>query len=417
MQRHKRYVVAFNRDRDFYQLPLALAEAGRLEALITDLYVPDALAGGKLSEAMGLTHRRVDGLPSKLVRSSATALLLQTVGLKFARTDRARNLLFNRLDAGLSSKAGRIALARGAHAFLYSGYALEAFEMLQGTDTRRLLFVYHPQGDYVQAILEEDFSRHPEVAASHQRHIEEITINEGDRVAREIKLATEIVCASTFTAQSVKACLGSKGTRVTTVPYGCFTAVAANRPDDRRERGKPRVLFVGQGTQRKGLHHLIKAWSQKLGEIADLTLVVNSLDPGIGRMMEALPDRPKVLTALSRDSLESEFAAADIFVLPSLVEGFGLVYLEALSAGCFVIGTQNTGLPDLRPPADVAAVLPAGDSEALRETLEKSIMQVRNGSISRGEIRAFAAAQTWTEFRKGIINVVQRADSESAKAT
>jgi glycosyltransferase involved in cell wall biosynthesis len=404
------YCVAFNRDRDFYQVPAALAVAGKLKALVTDLYLPDALEGGWLSRRLGLDHRHFKTVPSSLVKWSPEALWLQMVALRSAKSERRRSEIFNCIDAALSRKAGREALRSGAGLLLYSGYALEAFNMAKETGLPRLLFVYHPQGDYVRQILEEDFSRHPEVAASHQRHLDEIVMNEGARVAGEIGLATGIACASRFTARSVRTCMGSKDVEPAVIPYGCFTSVSRN-PGRSFKASRPQVLFVGQGTQRKGLHHLLKVWREGFQQNADLTLVLNQVDPGITAMISALPVRPRVVEGLSREDLTSEFERADLFVLPSLVEGFGLVYLEALSAGCYVIGTNNTGLPDLDAPPEAATVIPAGNLDQLRAVLEASIARIAREGSDRDFIRSFAATRTWNNFGQGILDFVERSES------
>lgn len=407
-----KYVAAFNRDRDFYQVPAALAEANRLDSLVTDLYLPDALKGGWLSRMLGLVHRHCEAVPSSRVKWSLEALCLQLVSLRSAKSERRRSEIFNRIDCALSRKAGRRALRSGAGLLLYSGYALEAFKMVQDAGVPRLLFVYHPQGDYVRRILEEDFSRHPEVAASHQRHLDEIVMNEGERVAEEIGLATGIACASSFTARSVRACMGSKNVEPAVIPYGCFPPVSRS-PGRSFKASRPQVLFVGQGTQRKGLHHLLKVWREGFHHNADLTLVLNQVDPGITVMISALPVRPRVLEGLSRKELVSEFERADLFVLPSLVEGFGLVYLEALSAGCHVIGTDNTGLPDLGAPSEAATVIPSGDLDQLQAALKAAIARAAKEGFDRDVIRSFAATKTWENFRAGIRHFVESSERKS----
>jgi glycosyltransferase involved in cell wall biosynthesis len=402
-----KYVVAFNRDRDFYQLPAALSDVGKLEALVTDIYLPEFLQDAVLSRMLGIAHRYSEAVPSSLVKSSPQALWLQIIALRMAKSEHERSQIFNRLDANLSFIAGRLALRSGAGLFLYSGYALEAFQMVQDTDLPRLIFVYHPQGDYVRRILEEDFSHHAEVAISHRRHMEEITINEGDRVAEEIRSATGISCASSFTAESIRANLTNQQMRIAVVPYGCFTQRKC-RLDIVEEVSRAQVLFVGQGTQRKGLHHLLKVWADGFEKVADLTLVLNQLDPGIAALLNALPIQPRIFEGLSRDKLIGEFQRADIFVLPSLVEGFGLVYLEALAAGCHVIGTSNTGLPDLAAPAEAATIIQAGDLDHLRSALEIAIGKAAASGYDHDSIRAFAAIRTWDHFRAGIRNFVKK---------
>jgi len=400
------YCVAFNRDRDFYQVPVALATAGKLESLVTDIYLPDRFKDSRIFRYLGLDHRHSDSLPSSFVRFSPKALWLQIVSLKLSRNDRRRSEIFKHLDSILSRKVGHLSLQSGSGLFLYSGYALEAFEMVLDSKLPRLLFVFHPQGDFVRQILEEDFARHPEIGFSHRRHLNEIALIEGQRVADEISLATGIACASTFTAASVQSCAPSLKSEIGIIPYGCFPSIpVVNNVFNKSSR--PQLLFVGQGTQRKGLHHLLKVWRDGFYLDADLTLVVNQLDPGIAQMISALPVAPTVLERLSRAELLLQYQRADIFVLPSLVEGFGLVYLEALSAGCHVIGSSNTGLPDLAPPLEAATVIPAGDPESLFTSLQSAITIAANGGFNRGYIQAFAATRSWQAFRSGILGFLE----------
>jgi glycosyltransferase involved in cell wall biosynthesis len=403
------FVVAFNRDRDFYQAPAALAEVGRLSCLVTDLYMPDAVAGTWLPRKAGLDHRHCKLVPSTFVKCSPKVVWWQMADLRWARGDEGRGEVFHRIDSHLSNLAGQESSRSGAGLFLYSGYALEAFEMHRDGGVPRLLFVYHPQGDYVRKILEEDASLYPVVAFSHQRHLDEIAINEGERVAEEVGLATGIACASSFTARSVRACLDKTDLEPSVIPYGCFPPVSEHLRD-KQKASRPQILFVGQGTQRKGLHHLLKVWREGFHRSADLTLVLNQVDPGIMALANGLPARPRLLEGLDRKDLLAEFERADVFVLPSLVEGFGLVYLEALAAGCHVIGTRNTGLPDLGAPEEVATVIPAGDLDALREALEMSISNVVAGGYNGAFIRSFAATRTWENFRQGIRDFVDQAE-------
>jgi glycosyltransferase involved in cell wall biosynthesis len=288
---------------------------------------------------------------------------------------------------------------------------LEAFSLAEHRHTKKLLFVYHPQGDFVRKILEADAAQHPEVAVSHRAHLEEIALNEGDRVRDEILLADGVACASRFTAASVRAVAGAPHV-VSVIPYGCFadaagSAISAIRP----KLAKPQVLFVGQGTQRKGLHHLLKVWARGLFRDAELTLVVNNMDPGIAKLIDQLAAKPRLLQGLTKQQLQAEYERADVFLLPSLVEGFGLVYLEALSAGCHVIGTTNTGLPDLEAPSESASLVAPGNLDELQATLQRSIQAAASVGFDRAAIRRFAATRTWENFRQGIRDFVSEAEA------
>ena len=85
--------------------------------------------------------------------------------------------------------------------------------------------------------------------------------------------------------------------------------------------------------------------------------------------------------------------------MPSLVEGFGHVYLEALARGCPVLGTANTALPDLGGEADGIFVTPAGDVEALTAALERLASTAARRSKLRAAARVTAERYPWHAFR------------------
>lgn len=387
------YVVAFNRDRDSYHVPRALNEVGCLARLITDLYIPDACAASSLVRWLGLDHRRHPSIPSDKVESSAAAILLQILGLRMAQTSRQRLAVFDRLDRGLSRKALKSAIALDAHALLYHGYALECFKAPEMRDRRRILYVYHPAAGLAATILERDLIAFPEVGWSFDFHMAEMAANSAERLTEEMKLATEIVCASGFTRRSIEYAIGT-GKLIHVVPLGCSKPAQA-AAEIQQSGHRPRLLFVGQGVQRKGLHHLLTVWKGRGDWGADLTIVASKLDPAIKAKAESPGAPVTLMRALPRKQLYREFSAADIFVMPSLIEGFGIVYLEALSAGCFVIGSKNSGLPDLGVSANVASLIEPGNLGDLEAALGAAIARIAGGGTSREEISRFAAACEW----------------------
>jgi glycosyltransferase involved in cell wall biosynthesis len=68
--------------------------------------------------------------------------------------------------------------------------------------------------------------------------------------------------------------------------------------------------------------------------------------------------------------LQELFKSSSLFAMPSLVEGFGQVYLEALAHGYPVLGTPNTGLPDLCGDNDVIWQVEPGQIDQLVSALE-----------------------------------------------
>ena len=86
----------------------------------------------------------------------------------------------------------------------------------------------------------------------------------------------------------------------------------------------------------------------------------------------ALENRVAVLGAVSPQHLATLYAEADVFVLASHFEGYGMAYAEAIAHGLPVIGTTGGAIPDTVPP-DAGLLVPPGDMPALAKALRRVI--------------------------------------------
>jgi glycosyltransferase involved in cell wall biosynthesis len=225
----------------------------------------------------------------------------------------------------------------------------------------------------------------------------------------ELMLADVILCASTFTRSGILRRLAQLGRRGDVVipgpiPYGAAPVAAALAPA-RHERVE--FLFLGQGIQRKGLHHLLVAWRELAPRpaVARLTVVASAPDPAILGLADGVPG-VRVLPRLPRPELDAVMAASDVLVLPSLVEGFGLVITEALGHGLHVIATTSTGLVDLDPDPLAGQVIAAGSLDELARSILRAVDPANR---SRASAVQTAARWPWDRFRAGIVAGVQQA--------
>jgi glycosyltransferase involved in cell wall biosynthesis len=163
-----------------------------------------------------------------------------------------------------------------------------------------------------------------------------------------------------------------------------------------RKNNRHRLIFVGSLSQRyKGLHVLLAALQLCQTSGWDLELVVLG-DGFYRRDYEKLADfwqlqNVNFLGYLKEGlSIFEQLDQADLFVMPSLVEGLPRAMIEAMACGLPCIGTKIGGIPELLAEEDM---VPPGDAMALAE----KIMQVLSDPAKMQEIseRNFRTAQDY----------------------
>jgi glycosyltransferase involved in cell wall biosynthesis len=134
------------------------------------------------------------------------------------------------------------------------------------------------------------------------------------------------------------------------------------RPAARRERPRPRVLFVGGRFTEKGGADLLAALGERLGEAVDLDLVTPAPvppRPGV-RVHRLEPSDPRLL------DLQQQ---ADALCLPTHGDAAPWVVLEAMACGTPVLASAVGGIPDLLDGGRAGVLVPHGEPRALGEAL------------------------------------------------
>ena len=187
-----------------------------------------------------------------------------------------------------------------------------------------------------------------------------------------------IVCVSRFEAGRAQE-IGIAPSLLSVVPNGVsdVTTDATSVSDAAREwpEGRLHLLFVGRLDRQKG----IDVYYDALRELGDLVFGVVVGSPVVGDAAPALPPaNARVLGWRTRSQITSLYAAADVLVVPSRWEAFGLVAVEAMRAGLPVIATRVGGIPEavedgvtgrlieVDSPLQLAAVLTSLDAATLR---------------------------------------------------
>ncbi|RUT04630.1 hypothetical protein DSM106972_041990 [Dulcicalothrix desertica PCC 7102] len=401
------YVCAFRGRRDNYQIPLALVEKGLLNQLITDFYAVNYIQ--KVSPLLPkkwqnkISFRLESNIPVEQVKCLwGSAVLEQTrhyLGFSPATT-------FAWLDQNFAEAAASQARKTKSNLLLYTPYAWEAFIASYQHNPRKILFEFHPHPEVEIPLLAQDLIRFPFVQESYLEqtgaHLPEKLIV---RVKECWRHADIILCASSFTKQTLVAA-GAEHNSCKVIPYGIDLPVLPLHSFKLDSLDSFQALFVGSGCQRKGLHHLLYAWQKAhLPKESLLTLVCRYLDPGMESLVSQTP-RVRLIRGIDAASLRHLYHNSSLFVMPSLTEGFGQVFLEALSYGCPVLGTANTCLPDLGREEDGIFLTEVGNLDHLISQLEYLSNFIPATPEIRKKARFCAERFPWKSFRDAICRVL-----------
>jgi glycosyltransferase involved in cell wall biosynthesis len=187
--------------------------------------------------------------------------------------------------------------------------------------------------------------------------------------------SNRVVVTSPATARLLAADYGVSSEHITVVVPGVERRSFARGSSD----GKISLLSVGSVVPRKGYDILVTALAGLKDLAWRLTIAGDrSRDPAAAFWLDAaiqrlgLDGRVDVLGAVADDRLADLYDAADLFVLASRFEGYGMAYAEAIAHGVPVVGTSAGAIPETVPPG-AGVLVPPDDIEALAVALRRLI--------------------------------------------
>ncbi|SFU41706.1 glycosyltransferase family 4 protein [Halomonas korlensis] len=237
-----------------------------------------------------------------------------------------------------------------------------------------------------------------------------------------LALARRVIVTSPYTARGL-ARYRVPSERIRVVEPGVDPAPLAASAMDLEVPGPRRLLCVATLTPRKGLDLLVEALAGLVDR--DWTgAMVGSLDrdPAHAAKLLAqtqrlgLDERLAWLGECDAKGLAQAYHRAELFVLPSHYEGYGMVVTEALARGLPVLTTTGGALGDTLPPHAGIAV-PPGDTQALREALAAWLDDAAlRRRLRRGARQAREALADWRQAGERFIAALDDIDASRAKA-
>jgi glycosyltransferase involved in cell wall biosynthesis len=236
---------------------------------------------------------------------------------------------------------------------------------------------------------------HPLALETGLSKAEAAALQESERAA--LAAARHVVATSNTTARILTADYGVPRERLSVVTPG--TDRVETPP--RAAGAQINLLAVGAVVPRKGYDVLVAA----LGALASLPwrLAIvgdNSRSPSTLARLAAdieargLTGRIELCGAVSAEQLTRHYASADLFVLPSRFEGYGMAYTEAIAHGLPVVGTTAGAIPEA-VPLGAGVLVPPDDVASLTATLRRLI----SSPAERARLSAGARAAVFRSWR------------------
>jgi len=334
--------------REHYAIPRALFRSSLLDRLVTDAWVPSSsflakLFGPRLADRF---HNELRDAP--VIAFNSSLILFETLTRARDLTDWqkiiARNRWFQRRVVSYLRCSQLSTLNSQPVLLSYSYTALEPFRHAKSQGWKTVLVQIDP-GPEEERIVAEEVARVPELAGDWQPAPAEYWAS----WRKECELADRIVVNSEWSRDAL-ICSGVPREKVSIIPLAYETPDIGGQKSEVGARLYPegftnerpmRLLFLGQVNLRKGVARLLEAARMLRDEPVEFWMV----GPVQIANAETLTRdaRTKWFGPVTRKQAAERYRAADIFILPTLSDGFAITQLEAQAYGLPVISSKFCG--------------------------------------------------------------------------
>ena len=356
--------------REHYAVARTFQRQKKLAALVTDWYAFEKL---NRFQHFFFTHllrnrgasalaARSDEIPDNQVHAFLIRSFFWKWRIRQFEASGCKYQAFMETDSAFGSAVARLALPSHNVFFGYSYASLEMLEVEKKRGVFTILDQIDPGAEEFRLVAEE-MSRFPELAGQPTPFPEAYYA----RNRREWELADVILVNSEWSREALIR-QGVTPEKLKLIPL-CYENVSLVsgfkwQPSKPKE-SKFRILWLGQVNVRKGIHYLMESARLLKGEKVHFDVV-----GPIGISAAAQASAPGNLTfhgPAGRDRATEWYRQSDLFVLPTLSDGFALTQLEALAHGLPVITTPNCGR--VVEEGKTGFIIPPGDASALTKAI------------------------------------------------
>lgn len=339
---------------------------------------------------MSAVHRT--GAPAGLMWVAA-----QRTAAPSAVTEAAKRLALESFDRGVARH-----LEPTDHAVVAeSRFALYSFRRARALGVTTVLDYPIAHHRFAERLLQEEARLQPAYASTLQFHSPSTSVRR--RLEQELELADRVLVLSSFQRRTFLEC-GVDPAKLEQTPLGVELDAFTPAEGAVSEHVGLRVLFAGQLTQRKGISYLIEGFRSAALPDSSLTLLGGLVG---GRVPWGPHPGIRHAPPVPFFDLPAYYHGADVFVLPSLIEGFPQTALQAMASGLPVIVSENTFGTDVVTDGVDGYVVPIRDPGAIAERLRHLSAHPDQRRRMGANARRRAQDFSWGRYGERVVNVIR----------
>jgi len=348
--------------------------------------------------ALGTRHG-VRGIPPEHTRLQPLFGLANYISAKILPTYQSESLRFRIF--GLFDRWAQSLLTPGQHFFTGYAFAPGAMRKARKQGGLALLDAWtsHPQ-EFWDVLTEEQRiwnSKYPPVSRYYQR------------LTMESVEAADYICVASHFIRNSFLKRGYPAEKLLFCPYPVDLEVFTPLPSP-RPAGRPfTILHNGGLSLRKGAPYLLEAFRLIRREVPDAVLRIRqALRNDVEEIIRKNSDLPIEWSGgLDFPGHIRRYQTSDLFLFPSIEDGFAIVIAEALACGLPVVTTPNTGASDLVQPGINGEVVPIRDARALADAALRWWDRIRAGEKTGGRAE-LVEKLTFRRFEDNFIGHLKR---------
>ena len=237
-----------------------------------------------------------------------------------------------------------------------------------------------------------------------------------------VKKASRIIAVSEFTAKELASCFPEASGKTTVVheaappEYSEVTEESElNRIREKYDLPLHFFLFLGTLEPRKNLPRLLEAFLQVADAVPHSLVISGAIGWKTGELFDKLKkpgvkDRVRLTGFVDRKDIPALLSLADIFIYPSLYEGFGLPILEAMACGTPVITSNTSSMPEIA--GDAALLVDPRSLESISNAIMTLVRDEGKRSFLRKRGLKRAGEFSWEKTARETLQVYRRIMSE-----